>query len=157
MRFSTLKFDDLDERQAALVIAARKALVRAYAPYSGLSVGAALRASDGTIIEGINIENAAYGSTLCAERVALSAAYAQGRREFEALAIAVSSPGGHGDQVLAPCGACRQMLQEAASVSGHSLEVIMSSADERHYAIADMDDLLPLAAGIRRLSSARGS
>jgi cytidine deaminase len=77
----------------------------AYAPYSGYKVGAALLTSSGRIYDGANIENAAYPTSMCAERVAVFKAVSQGEREFEAIAVATSNGG-------SPCGACRQVLSE---------------------------------------------
>ena len=85
---------------------ARSASENAYAPYSGFHVGAALLTSDGTVYTGVNVENASYGATICAERSAVSAAVSDGCREFEA--IAVYSPDGG----ASPCGICRQVLLE---------------------------------------------
>ena len=91
-----------------LIAAAREAAIRAHAPYSGFRVGAALLAGDGRIFTGCNIENASYGLTLCAERVALAKAISEGATDFRALAIA----GGAADHPASPCGACRQALAE---------------------------------------------
>jgi cytidine deaminase len=88
-----------------LIRAAFDAQNRAYCPYSDFPVGAALRTASGTIYQGVNVENASYGLTICAERVAASAAVAAGEREL--MAIAVASRGG-----VTPCGACRQFLAE---------------------------------------------
>ena len=89
----------------AIIQAAIDARQRAYAKYSGYQVGAALLSSSGEIITGCNVENASYGLTLCAERVAIGSAVAQGLREFSAIAIATADGS-------APCGACRQVLAE---------------------------------------------
>jgi len=90
------------ERLIAAALAARQS---AYAPYSQFKVGAALLTADGSIVTGANVENASYGLTTCAERVAVHTAVAGGRRTFQAIALATS--GG-----CAPCGACRQVLSE---------------------------------------------
>jgi len=92
-----------------LVAAALKAREGAVAPYSKFKVGAALLTPDGEIITGANVESASYGLTCCAERVALFKALTGGHREFVAVAVVASAPGGP-----MPCGACRQLLAEYA-------------------------------------------
>jgi cytidine deaminase len=98
--------EDLD-RDQMLVAAATQARLRAHARYSGFKVGAALETADGFIVSGCNIENASYGLTICAERVAVFKAVSEGRRAFDAIAVAVDSP-----KLAAPCGPCRQILWE---------------------------------------------
>jgi cytidine deaminase len=92
-----------------LTEAARDAYGRAYAPYSGRQVGAALLGASGTIHTGCNVENASYGLTVCAERSAVLRAVGEGEREFRAIVVA-----NDGDEVMMPCGACRQVLLEFA-------------------------------------------
>ena len=90
---------------------AKEAMMRAYAPYSGFKVGAALLCKDGTVYQGCNIENAAYGPTNCAERTAIFKAVYDGQREFAAIAVC-----GGKDGVITgsfpPCGVCRQVMRE---------------------------------------------
>ena len=90
-----------------LVDAARKARTRALARYSGFKVGAALRTNGRKIYAGCNIENASYGLSVCAERVALVKALSEGATRFRALAVVTGA-----DEVTPPCGACRQLLWE---------------------------------------------
>ncbi|MBO7184892.1 MAG: cytidine deaminase [Oscillospiraceae bacterium] len=90
---------------------AKEAMQHAYAPYSGFKVGAALLCKDGTVYQGCNIENAAYGPTNCGERTAFFKAVYDGKREFEAIAVC-----GGKDGVITgsfpPCGVCRQVMRE---------------------------------------------
>jgi cytidine deaminase len=90
-----------------LVAAARDARERAIAPYSGFRVGAALLLDDGRIVTGCNIENASYGLTTCAERVALLKALSEGARSFHAIAVVADT-----ESPTPPCGPCRQLLWE---------------------------------------------
>ncbi len=90
-----------------LLAAARRARERAYAPYSQFHVGAAVETEEGAIVTGCNVENASYGLSICAERVALTRAVAEGHRAFRAIAIA----GPEGVETP-PCGACRQFMAE---------------------------------------------
>lgn len=93
------------EEAKLLVDLAVEARRRAYAPYSNYLVGAALRTSSGRIFTGVNVENAAYPSTICAERSAIVSAVSQGEREFDVIAVSTSN-GGY------PCGGCRQVMAE---------------------------------------------
>ena len=92
-----------------LKTAAVAMLDRAYCPYSHFAVGAALECADGTVFTGCNIENAAYGATICAERTALFKAVSEGHRAFDTLVIA-----GRSDDYCVPCGTCRQVMMEFA-------------------------------------------
>jgi cytidine deaminase len=96
-----------DEQE--LVAVALKAREQAYTPYSHFAVGAAVLAASGAIFPGCNIENAAYPATICAERVALTSAYAAGEREIVALAVVADTSG-----PVSPCGTCRQVILELA-------------------------------------------
>jgi len=117
-----------------LITAARRARRRAHARFSGFKVGAALETVDGTIITGCNIENASYGLTICAERVAMFKALSEGHRSFRRIAIVA-------DRVTPtpPCGACRQILWEF----GGDLEVVLANL-RRELGRHHMADLLPV-------------
>jgi cytidine deaminase len=91
----------------ALIAAARAARENAHAPYSNFRVGAAVRATSGRIFTGCNVENATFGLTLCAERVAIFKAISEGERGFDAVAVVTDT-----DALTPPCGACRQILWE---------------------------------------------
>jgi cytidine deaminase len=134
-----------------LLMAARDAASRAYAPYSGFPVGAALAFEDGTVVTGANVENASYGLSLCAETIAASGAMAQGRRGG-LVAIAVAG-GGSGEAgaggPATPCGRCRQVLLELAQLGGTDPMVWCAGADE--VLEARLSELLPLAFGPQTL------
>ena len=115
----------------------------AYEPYSRFHVGAALRARDGRVFKGCNIENAGYTPTNCAERTALFKAVSEGVREFDAIAIVGSKVGEKNTLVTGPCGVCRQALYE---FGGPKLTVIMAK-DENDYIVTTLGDLLPYGFG----------
>jgi cytidine deaminase len=118
-----------------LIGRAREALSRAYAPYSAYAVGAAILA-EGEIYVGVNVENASYGLTICAERAAAVAAVTAGKRHFDAIAIAV------GKGRATPCGACRQFLREF----GLRYPVYLVSSDGSVKTFT-LEDLLPESFG----------
>lgn len=119
--------------QARLIDAALAARANAHAPYSKFPVGAALLAASGEIFAGCNVENASYGLTMCAERVATGAAVAAGHTQIAA--VAVTTAGGR-----APCGACRQVLSEF----GPTMDVLLVDADDpERTRAATLDKLLP--------------
>jgi cytidine deaminase len=120
----------------ALMRAAMGARARAYAPYSGFTVGAAIQAKSGALYIGCNVENASYGATICAERAAMAAAVAAGERELIALAISTAAK-----TPTPPCGICRQCLVELAP----KLPIRSYTGDA--YAEYDLGSLLPHAFG----------
>ena len=117
----------------ALVDLAFTMLERAYVPYSHFPVGAALLCGDGSVFTGCNVENAAYGSCICAERTALVKAVSEGHRDFVRLAVA-----GRGEDYCWPCGACRQMLFEFAP----ELTVLVARGDGS-FVQTSLSELLP--------------
>jgi cytidine deaminase len=139
-----LRYNQLAGPDRALVDAAQQATATSYAPYSGAHVGAALRAADGAIISASNVENAAYGSTICAERMAIGAANARGVRAFDAMAVTARGATLAADQLVSPCGACRQVLHEMAAATGSRTRVIMTTPGTDRVVIATLQELLPL-------------
>ena len=131
---------------ARLLDAARAARPNAYAPYSDFRVGAALLASDGRVFTGVNVENASYGLTTCAERTAVTKAISEGARDF----IAVAVVGPEDDVACPPCGACRQILHEL----GPDMVVVMAEEGGRTREM-NLRELLPGAFGSERLAEGR--
>jgi len=131
----------------ALAAAAVDAKNRAYAPYSGFHVGAALLCADGIMYTGCNIESAAYSATICAERVALAKAVSEGARQIRAVAVSGSPSGKDGDYCY-PCGVCRQMLHEFAA---EDLELIVAKSAE-DYRVHKWADILPFGFGPKDLA-----
>lgn len=132
----------LEEKQELI----RMALARprkAYAPYSNFMVGAALRAKDGRVYTGCNVENASFTPTSCAERTALFKAVADGVTEFTDIAVVGSRRGEVNEQITSPCGVCRQALFE---FGGPELNVIMAKTPE-DFIERSMDELLPFGFG----------
>ena len=127
---------------ARLVEAARVARQHAMAAFSGFAVGAAIETSSGTIVSGCNIENASYGLTMCAERVAIFKALSEGHRSFRRVAVVAET-----EEPTPPCGACRQILWEF----GGDLEVIVANT-RRELARFRLRDLLPHPFDVRVLN-----
>ena len=121
-----------DEERRHLLDLAREARRRAYAPYSNYCVGAALRARSGRLFTGCNVENAAYPTSICAERVAIFKAVSEGEKEFDVLAVVTSNGG-------SPCGGCRQVLAEF----GLDTVVLIGDGDGRLVQETTVGGLLP--------------
>ena len=120
--------------------AAVAAMARAYAPYSGYTVGAALLTADGKVYTGCNIENAAYTPTVCAERTAFCKAVSEGERRFAAIAVAGGKQGTL-DGAFPPCGVCRQVMAEFCDPDFRVL-IVKNTAD---WDVCRLGDLLPYA------------
>ena len=130
-----------DEKLYAMACAM---LENSYAPYSHYHVGAALLCEDGSVFTGVNIENASFGATICAERSAVSAAVSQGKRRFVKIAIVGSG------SVAWPCGICRQVLREFAC--GPDMPVIVGPAGGE-FTVKTLSELLPESFGPEYLLS----
>src|SRR5438093_8028569 len=125
----------------AILEAARSAREHAHAPFSGFKVGAALETSAGVIITGCNVENATFGLTICAERVAVVKAISEGHTKFTRIAIVADT-----ESPTPPCGACRQILWEF----GGDLEIILANLQEET-GTHQLKNLLPLPFDARLL------
>lgn len=121
-----------------LITAAFNAMEKAYAPYSGYKVGAALLCKNGKLFTGCNIENASYTPTVCAERTAFFKAVSEGEREFEKIAV-VGGKDGNVTDTFMPCGVCRQVMTEFCKADFTVL--VAKSADE--YCGFTLEQLLP--------------
>lgn len=142
-----INYNELSDIQKKLVDEAAIAMETAYNPYSNFYVGAALLTHDDMIITGSNVENSAYGSSICAERSALLRANIMGNRTFQSLAVI-----GRGDtfdamEPTAPCGSCRQMIFEASQLGGNDIEIILSNTKKDKIIVTSIIELLPLAFG----------
>lgn len=136
-----------DEIVGRLLDVARDFATRAYVPYSGFPVGAAVLTGDGSIVGGVNIENASYPLTVCGERTAIGTAAAMGHRDIRA--VAVSAPKAKG---TTPCGGCRQVLNEFKPRYGDLIVVIEDEVGPRQ---VPLRMLLPDAFGPRDLDRAK--
>lgn len=122
------------EEQQALIDLANEARRRAYVPYSNYPVGAALRTKSGRLYTGVNIENAAYPHTMCAERVAMFKAVSEGETEFEVIAVVTHNGG-------SPCGGCRQVMAEF----GLDTVVLIANGEGKLQKVMTVSELLPEA------------
>lgn len=122
----------------ALVKKALEMQKASYAPYSKYNVGCALLTSQGEIFGGCNIENIAFGPSVCAERVAFFKAISEGKKSFEAIAV-VGGPGGTHEKFCAPCGVCRQVMREFC---GDDFKIIMAKSPD-DFKIKTLEELLP--------------
>lgn len=135
---------ELNSDYQKLIDEAKQQITKAYAPYSGFSVGAAVLLENGVIFAGSNQENSAYPSGLCAERVAMFYANAQYPEvPVVAIAIAASTGGAFLDSPITPCGSCRQVLLETEMRFGKDVEVLLYGTKEV-FVIKNIRQLLPL-------------
>ncbi|NLP48952.1 MAG: cytidine deaminase [Clostridiales bacterium] len=133
-----------------LILAALDARKKAYCPYSGFAVGAALLAEDGKIYTGCNIESATYSPTNCAERTAFFKAVSEGVKTFQAIAIVGGKLGENELETCPPCGVCRQVMAEFCLPS--DFKVILGKSP-KDYIVKTLAELLPLSFGADHLGS----
>jgi len=141
----TDQITDLVNEDRQLLEKAGEAALRAYAPYSGFRVGAALKLGNGIIIDGNNQENAAYPSGLCAERVAIFSASAQYPGEIvECIAITINTDDKKVVKPVPPCGACRQVIAEYEHKQGRSIRIIYAGETGHIIQVDGIENLLPM-------------
>lgn len=133
LRIDPQEMDKPDVIYPFLINAARQALLNSYSPYSKFRVGAALLAADGQVFTGCNVENAAYGPSICAERTAIVKAVSEGVRSFKAIAVVCESAPGSW-----PCGVCRQVISEF----GTDTKIIVDQPDGT-MEVATIAEILP--------------
>ncbi|QQG47325.1 MAG: cytidine deaminase [Candidatus Woesebacteria bacterium] len=150
------KFDSIEELpqdEQLLITSAREAMNNAHSPYSHFTVGAALGMKNGDIVIGSNQENAAYGSTICAERSALVAAGSLGRKEdIRKLAVIGTSKDFQTSAPVTPCGACRQVIKEYEDLSGEPLVILITGETGPIHRFVGIESLLPFAFGPKDLN-----
>jgi cytidine deaminase len=138
--------EELSEEDAWLLQEAREVTQHAYAPYSHFQVGAIAKMANGEIVAGSNQENASFPVGLCAERVLLaSASSLYPKMPIESIAISYQSNNGDSDHPIAPCGICRQSLQEFEMRVGHPIRLILGGMEGKIFIISQASLLLPLA------------
>jgi|JI6StandDraft_1071083.scaffolds.fasta_scaffold222346_1 cytidine deaminase len=136
---------ELSSERLALLTKAKEAASGAYAPYSKFRVGAAVLLENGLIVLGSNQENAAYPSTMCAERNAIAAAAsAYPNQKIIQIAITIVSPEGRIKTPVPPCGACRQVIFESEYRYNNSIELILQGDSGIVYVVGSIKDILPL-------------
>jgi cytidine deaminase len=139
-------FSELNDDDKILLKAAQDAASLAYAPYSDFHVGAAAKLSNGEIIKGGNQENASFPAGLCAEGVVMAVAAAKFPRvPIDTLAISYSSTRSESDHPIAPCGICRQSLEEFRSKTGSPVRLLMGGMSGKIFEVNDASLLMPLA------------
>ncbi len=144
-KITVYSYDECTEVEKSLIDAAKEATSNAYAPYSNFHVGAALLLENGEIVTGNNQENAAYPSGLCAERTAVFYANAKyPDQKIEAIAVAAFYNGQFTDDLISPCGSCRQVLLEVESRYNSPVKILLYKKGEVYMADS-MSSLMPLS------------
>jgi len=144
LTFTRAKLEELSQNEQDLIANTQHAFSNAYAPYSGFLVGASVLLENGEIINGSNQENAAYPSGLCAERVALFYAGAKYPEvAIKTIAISAKSKTFEIDDVVSPCGACRQVMAEYQQKQGQDIRLLLHSPNDEVLIANSVTDLLP--------------
>ena len=142
-----MELGSLDSDEQELLQRARAAMSRAYNPYSGFYVGAAVGTGSGATFAGAAVENASFGLTICAEPSAIVRAYAEGEVDIRAIAVVGGPSPESAGEIVTPCGRCRQMIYEAGQVAGADIAVLCANADLSRVMKIRISELLPFAFG----------
>jgi cytidine deaminase len=151
MKKDYIHYNDLTEIQQQLLQVAADAKEFAYNPYSNFYVGAALLTEDDTVFTGCNVENASYGLVICAERTAIFKAVSEGHKSFNKMAIVTRGGNHEHTEPAGPCGACRQVINEFADLTGEDIEILLSNEDMQEVLITSIRELLPMSFGPDKL------
>lgn len=138
----------MNDQYSQIISEALKARANSYCPYSNYAVGAALLTKNGEVIKGANVENASFGATVCAERTAFFKAVSEGKKDFEAIAIAGGTKGENPRDYAYPCGVCRQVMREFCDEDTFKVFVVVSEEEYEEYLLKE---LLPKSFGPNNL------
>ncbi len=138
-------YKNLNPIQKKLLQGAVKVMKNAHNPYSSFFVGCTILGDNNKIVSGVNVENSAYGSTICAEASALVRAQAEGIKKIKQIAIIAKNKTTNLSEPITPCGNCRQIISEFSKKSKVDIEIIMSNTKIDKIIIAKISELLPLA------------
>jgi cytidine deaminase len=147
----SIKYSQLNDIEQKALAEAERVLENAYEPIFNFRVGACLISANDELISGTNFANTAYGSSLCAERAAVLRAHSMGIKKFKSIVIIARNGDKPTDEVTAPCGDCRQVLNEVSDLSGNNLKVILSTTLKNKIVSTSIKELLPLAFGPKNL------
>lgn len=141
-----ISYDLLSPEEKELLDSAEKELVNAYNPYNGQArVSSAIRTATGEVIVGASMANASSTVNLCAERVVIGQANAQGHRDIRELALIGTDADGIVENPIMPCGVCRQFMQEIVTITGQDISIICSNSDKTRIIKTSLSELLPMA------------
>lgn len=147
----SIQYSELSEIEQKALEEAEKVLENAYEPIFNFRVGACLISANDDLICGTNFANTSYGSSLCAERAAALRANSMGIKKFKSIVITARNGNDPTIEVTAPCGDCRQFLNEVSDLSGLDLKVILSTTQKDKIIATSIKELLPLAFGPKNL------
>lgn len=147
----SIKYSELNEIEQKALAEAEKVLENAYEPIFNFYVGACLISANDELVSGTNFANTAYGSSICAERAAVLRANSMGIKKFKSIVIIARNGKNPTSEVTAPCGDCRQFLNEVSDLSSTDLKVILSTTLKDKIITTNIKELLPLAFGPKNL------